>query len=622
MAASQHQQDPTNAATGGADRRETRTGTPPEQGAPSKPQTWSPAPGLVDGFPVVDRGTGHRADKPPDLFSLARAVARTPRERVPSSELVIDTIEDLVEAEYRCAVDDLRDLAKIEHRIAAMKAMLVERIDTAAARVAIVEEFEPWREEIFSAGTTAELAAALTMPESSATVLRGYSTDLVRTHPDTFAELFDGKISWQHATVIMDQLNSVETLDPATGEIVVPPSAIRALERELLALAPGVTVATFSKKARKCREEFNPASIEKRCRKARQGRRAVLKPDRDGMSWLGMYVPAETGQGIWNEATRTARSMQGKDESRTLSQLRVDVMADWLLSGNTSQPAPDTAGAAGVADTQERPVRPAPGAKDGHPSPKAMVLITVPVLTALGQSNQPAELEGYGPIPPSVARKLAAGASTFLRIMVDAFTGEFLAMDPHKYRVTGSARTLLRARDGTCTFTTCNTVTADTELDHLIAWENGGQSTPINLADDCKIHHLLKHFKDGKGRNGTRIRRKTNFNRTALPASGTEGTVGRSNQLPDRGATADGQPNSSQLVAGQPASDQRVSGHRVADGWTPTIPASEADRPGWISPAGVYYPPEPSGLRAPDIAPWILIDAIEEMMDRDTKDRP
>lgn len=44
--------------------------------------------------------------------------------------------------------------------------------------------------------------------------------------------------------------------------------------------------------------------------------------------------------------------------------------------------------------------------------------------TLMGLTNEPAMLDGFGPIPPSMARKLVAdGADSFHRVLVDPRDG-------------------------------------------------------------------------------------------------------------------------------------------------------------------------------------------------------
>ncbi|MFB8371509.1 DUF222 domain-containing protein, partial [Pseudarthrobacter sp. NPDC055928] len=58
------------------------------------------------------------------------------------------------------------------------------------------------------------------------------------------------------------------------------------------------------------------------------------------------------------------------------------------------------------------------------PSPAAQVLVTVPVLALMGLTDEPATLDGYGPIPASMARSLVAdGAGSFHRVLTDPRNG-------------------------------------------------------------------------------------------------------------------------------------------------------------------------------------------------------
>jgi hypothetical protein len=189
-------------------------------------------------------------------------------------------------------------------------------------------------------------------------------------------------------------------------------------------------------------------------------------PDRDGMAWLSAYVTADVAVAGWSRATEAARALQEPNESRTLAQLRADVAANWLL--------------AGVAE--------------GTPSPKAQVLVTVPVLSLLGAETEPATLDGYGPVPPSMARRLVGdGAGSFLRVLTDPRSGAPLEIGRTSYRVPKAMRQWLRLRDGRCPFPGCNNHSLDNEADHVLAWSEGGGTGVTNLGQPCRRHHRLRH---------------------------------------------------------------------------------------------------------------------------------
>jgi hypothetical protein len=184
------------------------------------------------------------------------------------------------------------------------------------------------------------------------------------------------------------------------------------------------------------------------------------------MAWLSAYLPADQAAGIHDRATTAARAMQGPTETRTLTQSRADTVAAWLLGGEA----------------------------DLIPSPKAQVLVTVPVFALMGLTEEPAMLDGYGPIPPSMARTLIAdGAESFHRVLVDPRNGAPLEIGRTSYRVPKAMRQWLRLRDGKCPFPGCNNQSLDNDADHVLAWANGGTTGISNLGQPCRKHHKLRH---------------------------------------------------------------------------------------------------------------------------------
>jgi hypothetical protein len=125
---------------------------------------------------------------------------------------------------------------------------------------------------------------------------------------------------------------------------------------------------------------------------------------------------------------------------------------------------------------------------------RAQVLVTVPVFSLLGVTDEPAMLDGYGPIPASMARDLVAdGAESFHRVLVDPRDGAPLEIGRTSYRLTKAMRAWLRMRDGKCPFPGCSNHSLDNEADHLLAWANGGTTGISNLGQPCPKHHKLRH---------------------------------------------------------------------------------------------------------------------------------
>lgn len=102
-----------------------------------------------------------------------------------------------------------------------------------------------------------------------------------------------------------------------------------------------------------------------------------------------------------------------------------------------------------------------------------------------------AELEGYGPISPAVARAAALGG-TWQRLVTDPLTGIILDHSRSRYRPPADLAELVRLRDGTCVEPGCSSPARSCELDHVQAWSQGGTTALLNLGDLCTRGHLVK----------------------------------------------------------------------------------------------------------------------------------
>jgi hypothetical protein len=125
------------------------------------------------------------------------------------------------------------------------------------------------------------------------------------------------------------------------------------------------------------------------------------------------------------------------------------------------------------------------------PAAGTQVQVIVPATTLLGLDDQPAELAGYGPIPASLARELAADA-TWRRLLTDPVTGTLLDTGTTGYRPPAAMVRYVRARDRTCIFPGCHRPADTCDIDHRTPYP-AGATTPHNLACLCRHHHRLKH---------------------------------------------------------------------------------------------------------------------------------
>ncbi|MEW9872267.1 DUF222 domain-containing protein [Arthrobacter sp. HS15c] len=415
-------------------------------------------------------------------------------------------------------LDGLAVSARVDAMVAGLRVRLVSGFAGTSEAMA-APAMSPGQHTAQEMGVVSEVACALTVSERSASALLAQSRELTTTLPLTFGALQAGDLSWQHARVMVDEIAS---LDPAGAAALEAHFLDPDAPNPATCPAGEMVPSRFRHKARTWRERHHPVSIEQRHARSVLDRRLEYAPDRDGMAWLSAYLPADQAAGIWNGVTATARALQSPAEDRTMTQLRADVTAKLLLSAGftTSNPTGgniDTAagsktdlattstsddGVAGgvpVADGVDDAVAGLVPAFDGVdsgrvPSPAAQVLVTVPVFALMGLTEEPADLDGYGPIPASMARKLVAdGASSFRRVLIDPRDGAPLEIGRDSYRIPPAMRRWLRLRDGKCSFPGCNNQSLDNDADHILAWADGGNTGISNLESLCRKHHRLKH---------------------------------------------------------------------------------------------------------------------------------
>ncbi|MDJ0338908.1 HNH endonuclease signature motif containing protein [Cryobacterium sp. PH31-O1] len=362
-------------------------------------------------------------------------------------------------AERAAAVDNLarRVASTAETGRPLPRAMLTQEAQAAGEQGLPVQR---WSEkQAAEEGLVAELACLLRVHENTARNLLCVSKKLQHDLPATRAKLANGSISYRHVEVIVDNALSL------------PNEAWCAFETEVLAGVDNLTVGQLKKRAITVRELSHPESIVKRHQKALSQRRFSVMPARDGMACLELTLTQEDAAAITDRVDTLARSLHNAAaleplDTRTLGQQRLDVAVDLLLTGVT-----ETGLGAGV---------------------QGLVNVTVPVLTLMGLSEEPGTLDGFGPIDAETARRVAATAKSFTRILIHPETSAVLSVGTTRYKVPADLKKWLEIRDGTCRFPGCTRAARHSEIDHTHDWRYNGETRWDNLAHLCKRGHRLK----------------------------------------------------------------------------------------------------------------------------------
>ena len=273
-----------------------------------------------------------------------------------------DLLRELADA----CLDGMAEVARLEARSAAVKVRLAAEY-AEVSRALAPPAASPQERTAQEMAVVAEVACVLTVSERSAGALLSDAQVLTTALPLTLEALEAGTISWQHARIMVDETASLDPVGAAGLEahFLDPDAPDPARGCRAGDLVP----ARFRVKARTWRERHHPVSIEKRHTKCAADRRVEFVPDRDGMAWLNAYLPADTAAGIFERTTAAARALQGPDEARTLTQLRADIAATWLLTaglddGGTGGGRAGAGTSGGIAGPGA--ARPATASRDRH----------------------------------------------------------------------------------------------------------------------------------------------------------------------------------------------------------------------------------------------------------------
>lgn len=342
------------------------------------------------------------------------------------------------------------------------------------AIVAVAGEEPTSAEDMWSGVDESEredVAAALRLSGSTAQMRIDVARTLVNHLPNTCSALATGEISPAHATVIARETASA--IRDGLSQF-----AIYAIEEQALAHAEFHTPSQVANKVRSTLAKFAPEEFENLVAAARDARRISCYREADGMSTIVAILPAEDAQLVMSAIESfvlretKAETIEGESasqsEHRSMDMKRADAL---------------TAIATRALSESARDVRP-------HRRP-ITVNVTIDLPTLMGLAENPGQLAGYGAIPASLARSLAADGK-WRRFITDPINGALLDFGRENYEPPQILVDFLLARDRTCRFPGCRASAKLGDLDHAQSWESGGSTSAQNLGALCRRHHQLK----------------------------------------------------------------------------------------------------------------------------------
>jgi len=328
-----------------------------------------------------------------------------------------------------------------------------------------------------------EIGAALRISPAAAQQRLAVARALRTRLPATATALEAGRISYLQARAIAE-----ETDGPIGGAgHGLSGEQLARIEATVLRRIEHLTVGQTRNAARRAVLAACPQRADEAHANAASSRRVDKYAEPDAMATLTAFGPAPDVQVIWNALDARA-SRLGPDDDRDIGARRFDALVD--LSRQS------------LAD---------PAAPRAHGRPYD-VGVVIDLETLAGLRDNPAELRGYGPIPPTLARALAADGR-WRRWVLDPGTRRLIDLGAERYEPSQALRDLLLARSPACDAPACAMPGWRCDLDHTVDFPDG-RTVPENMGPFCRRHH------NGKTHGGVTVERHADGNLTWTSPAG------------------------------------------------------------------------------------------------------
>jgi hypothetical protein len=328
-----------------------------------------------------------------------------------------------------------------------------------------------------------DVATALRLAPQTAQNRIDVARTLVGHLPQVCSALASGEISAAHATTIAREVADIIDRN-------VPLATIRKIEEAAISHAEFHTPSQVTNKVRATIAKLAPEEFEEQAAAAKEERRVEIFPDKHGMATLVAFLPAADAQTVMLAIDKMAR-LHMRDAKAHLNNVstiyadRLDLTTpfdqitqiDHLRADALTQLASDY-----LASTRDEALN--------HRRP-VTVNLTIDLPTLLGLEENPGILSGYGAIPASVARELAADGK-WRRFITDPITGNLLDYGRDTYEPPQTLVDFLMARDRICRFPGCRQPGRTADIDHAQPWEKGGETSAQNMGLLCRRHHRMK----------------------------------------------------------------------------------------------------------------------------------
>ena len=312
-------------------------------------------------------------------------------------------------------------------------------------------------------GVAAQVGLAKRESPARASRYVGWATILTTELPHTFAALQAGTITEWRAQLVARE----------TGWLSLPDRT--RVDQELGPRLESLGDRAVEVEAKKLAYRLDPRGYLGRISKAEGERRVTLRPAPDTMSILSGLLPVAQGVAVYSALTKQADSLRAGGDGRSRGQIMADTLVE-RVTGQTS--AENVSVDVKLVMTDQTMFNHGPGA------------------------SEPAHVQGFGPIPAELARRLVRTAAAGLedgvgtatawlkRLYTHPATGELVAMESRRRRFEGGLAEFLVVRDQVCRTPWCDAPVR--HGDHVRPFGSGGETAADNGQGLCEACNLAK----------------------------------------------------------------------------------------------------------------------------------
>ncbi len=301
---------------------------------------------------------------------------------------------------------------------------------------------------------SAEIAAALNLTRRGAERLLEVAVDLIVRLPSVWRLLQAGDIDLPRAKVLA---HGTEHLDEKLARKIVD---------RVNGDASGLTTGQLRARVQRLCLEADAEAARKRYERRVEDRRfeTGLTADSTGNVFV-LDSPPDEVVAVATNVDALARSLRGVEgETRTMDQLRADVALDLLK-----------------------------GRQLGRCRDRVITEIRVEATTLAELDDKAAEIPGMGPVIADIARQFKSKYPNAEWRYAITHQGRVIDSGITRRRPTATQRRRIEARSPTCVHPGCRVPSINCDIDHTIAYSDGGPTTDCNLAPLCRCHHRVKH---------------------------------------------------------------------------------------------------------------------------------